>query len=152
MNTSVWFRFCEARNPRVPFGCQGRGRQYPRHGGSTQNVERALLIMVTEETLRLRQRDGKRIGFILTRGKSFEDFLLPLKCAVLSATTRHGFALTAMVEILQLWRTYELTQDQNIYKKYLFLKTAWQNTWDGVDEKSSYAPNLHMLVKNNQDP
>ena len=27
-----------------------------------------------------------------------------------------------------------------------------QNTWDGVDERFSYAPNLHMLVKNNQDP
>ena len=108
--------------------------------------------MATEETLRLRQRDGKRIGFIRTHGKSLEDFLLPLKCAVLSATTCHGFALTAMVEILQLWRTYELTQDQSIYKKYHFLKTKWQNTRDGVDEKKSYAPNLHMLVKNNQDP
>ena len=79
-------------------------------------------------------------------------FFVALKMPVLSATTRHGFALTAMVELLQLWRTYELTQEQNINKKYLSLNTAWQNTWGGVHEKFSYAPNLHMLVKNNQDP
>ena len=37
-------------------------------------------------------------------------------------------------------------------KKYLVLKTMWQNTRDGVDEKFSCAPNLHTLVKNNKDP
>ena len=57
-----------------------------------------------------------------------------------------------MVELLQLWKSYDLTLDEMIYRKYLVLKNQRQSTQDGVDEKFSYALNLHMPVKNNKDP
>ena len=57
---------------------------------------------VVNETLRAGQKDGKRIyrHFIMTTGKSLEDLLSPVKYVILSATTRHGFSQTAMVELL----------------------------------------------------
>ena len=91
--------------------------------------------MPVQSTLTARRKDGKRIRFLKTNGQPLVQMLKPLQCALFSVPADKGFALPAMIEIVQEWILFQHTKSKKHYHNYKLLKDVLQNQrWRGLAE------------------